>query len=230
EDVRNYVPYGIIESGTSDYIENKIKTGIFKLDTGVLDGRVSQIAHMEVGQNYNTLLIRGPVEKAVLSYGPKAPTFNSLKGIIELKGKNFNLIGMTGNFGTSPFSLDGSITEYNTGKTADYPIKMIIAPYAPEIAWLAKIAGIPKLEYTNSSSLRLTGSGHYSSYMLNGDWDLKDAAYSLPGYISKPRSMSQTLKFKTVIGKESTKVTSVNYNLQSLVITGSGLIGYGDKS
>ena len=229
EDVRNYVPYGIIESDTADYIENKIKTGIFKLDTGVLDGRISQIAHMEIGQNYNTLMIRGPVEKAVLSYGPNAPTFNNLKGIVELKGKNFNLVGMTGNFGTSPFSLDGSITEYNTDKPADYPMKMAIAPHAPEIAWLTKIAGIPKLEYSNSSSLRLAGSGHYSAYRLNGDWDLKQTAYSLPGYISKPLSMPHNLRFSTVIGKESTKVTSINFNLQPLIITGSGLIGYGEK-
>ncbi|HXE98080.1 MAG TPA: AsmA-like C-terminal domain-containing protein [Dongiaceae bacterium] len=229
EDVRNYVPYGIIESGTADYIENKIKSGIFKLDTGILDGRVSQIAHMEVGQNYNTLLIRGPVDKAVLSYGPKAPIFNNLKGVIELKGKNFNLKGMTGNFGTSPFSLNGSITEYNTDKPGEYPISMNIAPHAPEMAWLAKVAGIPKLEYSNSSSLQLTGSGHYSAYRLNGDWDLKQAAYSLPGYVNKPLSMPHTLKFSTVIGKESTKVTSVNYNLQPLIITGSGLIGYGEK-
>ena len=229
EDVRNYVPYGIIESGTADYIENKIKTGVFKLDTGILDGRVSQIAHMEVGQNYNTLMIRGPVEKAVLSYGPKAPTFNNLKGTIELKGKNFNLIGMTGNFGISPFSLDGSITEYNTDKRADYPIKMNIAPQAPEIAWLTKYAGIPKLEYNNSSSLRLVGNGHYSAYRLDGDWDLKQTSYRLPGYVNKPLSMPNTLKFNTIIGRESTKVTSVNYNLQPLVITGSGLIGYGEK-
>jgi len=229
EDVRNYVPYGIIPDGTADYIENKIKSGIFKLDTGVLDGRVSQIAHMEVGQNYNTLLIRGPVEKAVLSYGPKAPSFNNLKGVIELKGKSFNLLGMTGNFGTSPFSLNGSIIEYNTDKTADYPIRMEISPRAPEMAWLANLAGIPKLEYSNSSSLHLAGSGHYSAYRLNGDWDLKQAAYRLPGYINKPISMPQTLKFSTVIGKEATKVTSVNYNLQQMVITGSGLIGYGEK-
>lgn len=229
EDVRNYVPYGIIESGPADYIENKIKSGIFKLDSGVLDGRVSQIAHMEIGQNYNTLMIRGPVEKAVLSYGPKAPTFNNLKGIVELKGKNFNLIGMSGNFGASPFSLDGSITEYNTGKTADYPMKMDIAPHAPEMAWLVKIAGISKLEYSNSSLLRLVGNGPYSAYRLNGDWDLKQASYTLPGYVSKPLSTPHTLKFSTVIGKESAKVTSVNYNLQPLVITGSGLIGYGVK-
>ncbi len=229
EDVRNYVPYGIIENGTADYIENKIKAGVFKLDTGILDGRLSQITHMEIGQNCNTLIIRGPVEKAVLSYGPKAPVFNNIKGIVELKGKNFNLIGMTGNFGTSPFSLDGSITEYNTDKTGDYPVKMHILPHAPEIAWLAKIAGIPKLEYRNNSSLQLTGSGHYSAYKLEGDWDLKQAAYTLQGYVSKPLSMPHTLKFSTVIGKEFTKVTSVNYNLQPLVITGSGLIGYGEK-
>jgi uncharacterized protein YhdP len=229
EDVRNYVPYGIIDIDTADYIENKIKTGIFKLDTGVLDGRVSQISHMEVGQNYNTLMIRGPVEKATLSYGPKAPTFNNLKGIIELKGKNFNLVNMTGNFGSSPFSLNGSITEYNTDKPADYPIRMDISPRPPEMAWLANIAGIPKLEYSNSSSLRLVGGGHYSAYRLNGDWDLKQAAYRLPGYVSKPLSMPHTLKFSSIIGRESTKVTSVNYNLQPLVITGSGLIGYGEK-
>ncbi|OGU15471.1 MAG: hypothetical protein A2076_19030 [Geobacteraceae bacterium GWC2_53_11] len=232
EDVRNYVPYGLIDmadEATSDYIENKIKTGIFKLDAGVLDGRISQIAHMEVGQNYNTLFIRGPVEKAVLSYGPKAPTFNNIKGVIELKGKNFNLVGMTGNFGTSPFSLDGSITEYNTDKTADYPIRMDISPRAPEIAWIANIAGLSKLEYSNSSSLHLVGGGHYTAYRLNGDWDLKQAAYALPGYVSKPLSMPHTLKFSTVIGKDATKVTSVQYNLSPLVITGSGLIGYGDK-
>ncbi|MBW4055413.1 MAG: AsmA family protein [Proteobacteria bacterium] len=229
EDVKDYVPYGIIESGTSDYIENKIKSGVFKLDTGVLDGRISQITHMEIGQNYNTLLIRGPVEKAVLSYGSKAPVFNNLKGIVELKGKNFNLIGMTGNFGTSPFSLDGSITEYNTGRKADYPVKMSIAPHAPEIAWLAKIAGIPKLEYNGSSSLLLSGNGHYSAYKLDGDWDLKQTAYRLTGYVNKPSSMQNTLKFTTVISKDSTKVTSVHYNLQPLIITGSGLIGYGEK-
>jgi len=229
EDVRNYVPYGIIDSDTSDYIENKIKSGIFKLEAGILDGRVSQIAHMEIGQNYNTLMIRGTVANGILSYGPKAPSFNNLNGVIELKGKNFNLVGMNGYFGTSPFSLNGSITEYNTHGTADYPIKMNITPHPPEMAWLAKLAGIPKLQYSNSSSLQLVGSGHYSAYKLNGVWDLREAAYNLPGYISKPLATPNTLKFSTVIGAESTKVTSVNYNLQPLVVSGSGLIGYGEK-
>lgn len=229
ENIRNYVPYGIIDIDTADYIENKIKTGVFKLDTAVLDGRISQIAHMEIGQNYNTLMIRGPVENGTLSYGPNAPTFNNLKGIIELKGKSFNLVGMTGNFGTSPFSMDGSISEYNTDKPSNYPVKMDISPRAPEMAWLADFAGIPSLEYSNSSSLRLVGSGHHTAYRLNGAWDLKQAAYNLPGYVNKPLSMPHTLKFSTVIGSESAKVTSLNYNLQPMIITGSGLIGYGEK-
>ncbi|MFZ4856369.1 MAG: AsmA-like C-terminal domain-containing protein [Desulfuromonadaceae bacterium] len=227
EDVRPFVPYGIIERDTADYIENRIKTGIFKLDTGVLDGRISQITRMEIGNNGNTLLIRGPVEKATLSYGPKAPTFNNIKGIIELKGKNFNLIGMTGNFGTAPFSLDGSITEYNTDKPSDYPVKMSIAPHTPEMAWLAKFAAIPMLEYSNSSALLLSGSGHYSAYRLQGDWDLTRAAYSLPGYVNKPQALPNSLKFSSVIGKNSTTVTSVSYTLQPMSISGSGLIGYG---
>lgn len=228
EDVRPYVPYGIIEQDAADYIENKIKTGVFRLDSGVLDGRISQITHMEIGQNGNTLMIRGPVEKAVLSYGPKAPTFNNLKGIIELKGKNFNLIGMSGNFGTSPFTLDGSITEYNTDKPSDYPVKMNIAPLAPEMAWLAKFAGIPMLEYSNSSSLLLTGAGHYSAYRLQGDWDVTQAAYSLPGYVNKPHLLPNSLKFSSVIGRDSTRITSVSYNLQPMIISGTGLIGYGE--
>jgi len=228
EDVRPYVPYGIIDRDTADYIENKIKTGIFKLDTGVLDGRISQISHMEIGQNSNTLLIRGPVEKAVLSYGPKAPAFNNIKGTIELKGKNFNLIGMTGNFGSAPFSLDGTITEYNTDKPSDYPVTMKIAPHAPEMVWLAKLAGIPMLEYSSSSALLLSGSGHYSAYRLQGDWDLSQAAYALPGYINKAQLQTNTLKFTAVIGKDSTRVTSVNYTLLPMIISGSGLIGYGE--
>lgn len=229
EEIRNYVPYGIIEKDASDYVENKIKSGIFKLDTGILDGRVSQIAHMEVGQNYNTLTIRGPVENAVLSYGPRAPTFNSIKGTIELKGKNFNLIGMSGLFGTSPFKLDGSITEYNTDKPSDYPVKMDISPRSPEIAWLAKIVGAAKLDYSNSSSLKLTGSGHHSAYRLSGDWDLKQAFYSFPGAIRKPAGLANYLSFSSIIGKEETKLASLSYNLSPLILSGNALFKYGKQ-
>jgi len=229
EDVRTYVPYGIIPTDTSDYIEHKIKSGIFKLDTGVLDGRISQITHMERGDNYNTLLIRGPVEKAVLSYGPKAPVFNTIKGIVELKGKNFNLIGMTGMFGTSPFKLQGSITEYNTDKQSDYPVRMEITPHAPEVAWLARIAGASKLEFGGNSTLVLNGSGHYSAYRLSGDWALKQAAYIFPGAIRKPAGTPNHLAFTSTIKTGETRLNSLTYQLSSLILSATAQLRYADR-
>lgn len=229
EDVRAYVPYGIIPADTSDYIEHKIKSGIFKLDTGVLDGSVSQIAHMELGDNYKTLLIRGPVEKAVLSYGPKAPVFSNIKGTIELKDKNFTLIGMTAQFGESPLKLNGAIAEYNTDNPSDYQVRMEITPQPSEVAWLARIAGATKLEFGGTSTLVLNGSGHYSAYRLNGSWDLKQAVYSFPGAIRKPAGMSNHLNFTSVISAGETRLTSLAYNLSPLMLSASALLRYSDQ-
>jgi len=226
EDVRSYVPYGIIPPDTTDYIEHKIKAGVFKLDTGVLDGRVSQIAHMERGDNYKTLLVRGPVEKAVLSYGPKAPLFSNIKGTIELKDKNFSLIGMTAQFGESPLKLTGAIAEYNTDKPSDYQVRMEITPQPSEVAWLGRIAGATKLEFGGASTLVLNGSGHYSAYRLNGSWELKQAAYSFPGAIRKPAGMNNNLAFTSVISAGETRLTSLAYNLPPLMLSATALLRY----
>lgn len=229
EDVRQYVPYGIIPADTTEYIEHKIKSGIFKLDTGILDGRISQISHMEKGDNCKTLLIRGPVEKAVLSYGPKAPVFSNIKGTIELREKNFNLLGMTAQFGVSPLKLSGSITEYNTGKDSEYPVRMEITPQPSEVAWLARIAGANKLEFGGASTLVLNGSGHYSSYHLDGNWELKPAVYSFPGVIRKPAGMNSQLSFTSIINDGQTRLTSLTYTLQPLVISATALLKYRDQ-
>ena len=226
EDVRSFVPYGIIEKGTSDYIENKIRSGVFKLDTGTLDGRISQITHMEIGNNNTILYIRGPVEKAVLSYGPKAPEFRNIKGHIELKDKNFNLIGMSGTFGSSPFRLNGSITEYNTDKPSQYPVRMEITPHAPEIAWLARFVGAQKLEFSGDSTLILNGSGHHTAYNLNGEWELKQAAYFFPNAIRKPFGQNNRLAFSSIIGPSETRLTSLAYSLPPLSLSASATFRY----
>lgn len=226
EDVRAYVPYGIIPVDTSEYIEHKIKAGVFKLDTGILEGRVSQIAHMERGDNYKTLFIRGPVEKAVLSYGPKAPVFSNIKGIIELKDKNFSLIGMTAQFGDSPLKLNGMITEYNTDRPSDYPVRMEIIPRPSEIAWLAKIAGASRLEFSGPSTLVLNGTGHYSAYRLSGEWELKQASYTFPEVVRKPAGMVNHLSFSSVISAGETKLTSLSYNLSPLMLSATALLRY----
>jgi uncharacterized protein involved in outer membrane biogenesis len=226
EDVRSYVPYGIITAGTSEYLEHKIKAATFRLETGVLDGRVSQIAHMEVGDNYKTLLIRGPVEKGVLSYGPKVPAFSNIKGTIELKEQNFRLIGMTAQFGESPLKMDGAITEYNTDRPSDYQAHMEVTPHSPEIAWLGRMVGISTLEFGGASALVLNGSGPTNAYRLNGTWDLKQAVYSFPGVIRKPSGMGNHLAFATVIGPEETRLTSLAYNLSPLMLSATALFKY----
>jgi len=230
EDVRSYVPYGIIPPDTSDYIEHKIRSGVFKLDTGVLDGRVSQIAHMELADNYKTLLIRGPVEKAVLSYGPSAPVFSNIKGTIELKDQNFSLIGMTAQFGGSPLKMNGAITEYNTDKVSDYQAHMEVTPKSSEIAWLAGIAGINKLDFGGNSALVLNGKGHYSAYRLSGSWDLKHAVYSLPGAIRKPAGMNNQMDFSTIISAGQTRLTSLAYNLSPLMLSANAILKYSEKT
>src|SRR5512133_620168 len=226
EDVRSYVPYGIIPTDTSDYIEHKIKSGVFKLDTGGVDGRVSQIAHMEVGDNYKVLLIRGPVEQAVLSYGPNAPVFSNIKGLIELKDKNFSLIAMTALFGESPLKLNGAITEYNTDKQSDYHVRMDITPHPPEVAWLARIVGANKLEFGGASNLALIGSGHFSAYRLNGTWDLKNATYFFPGAVRKPAGMANNLTFSSIVSAGETRLTSLAYNLSPLMLSATANLKY----
>ncbi|MRR38724.1 DUF748 domain-containing protein, partial [bacterium] len=99
----HYIPFGIIADDTSQFIERYIKAGTYRLDEGRLDGRISQILHMEKDQNYNILSIKARVlEGGVVDLGDGVPPFNSIKGNLELAGKNFILRNMSGKFGTSP--------------------------------------------------------------------------------------------------------------------------------
>ena len=42
-----FIPYGIIPRGVADYIETHIKGGTYQLKEGSINGRISQIAHMD---------------------------------------------------------------------------------------------------------------------------------------------------------------------------------------
>jgi len=229
EELRQWIPYGIIAKDVADYIENHITAGTYRLETGSLTGRVSQIIHMEKGTNYNVLHIKGTVENSVVSYGRKVPAFNSIRGGLEMLGKDFILNRMTGKFGSSPFKMDGRITDYPLNVACNYPFQMEITPHAPEIAWLAKIAGATKLEYGGNSTLTLTGNGPIPAYRLNGDWELKQAAYSFPGAVHKPAGTANHLSFCTLLGPNETRLTSLTYQLPPLVLSASALLKYGDR-
>jgi uncharacterized protein YhdP len=226
---KQYVPYGIIYKDTSEWIEQHITGGIYQLDEGRLDGRVSQILHMETGENYNILYIKARAEKGIVSYGSSTPAFNNIKGTLEMKGKDFLLHGMSGNFGTSPMTLEGRITDYPLDKPSGYPFKMVISPAKSELAWLLGKERSKQLSYNGSSSLTLTGEGFTSGYNLSGEWNLTPAAYSYSNFLAKPAGSPSHMKFKGSISPKEALLTSLNYTLGGLNLSLSAKYPFGSS-
>jgi len=226
--VKSYIPFGIIDDDAADFIEHKIRGGIFKLTTGTLNGRISQLARFGIGDNANALYISGTADQASIQYGEKTPTFKQIKGTLEMKGRNFNLIGMSGSFGGSPFTLEGSITEYATeGVPSFYPFSMSIAPKPAEVAWLAEHAGAEALHFQGTTTmLRLQGDGPTSAYRGSGEWLLNNASYDYPSIVKKPAGMANSLTFSAILGKDATRFTSFSYLLPPLKLSGNGLLRY----
>ena len=230
EDFGAYVPYGIIVKDTADFIEAHIKGGTYKLDDGRLDGLVSQIVHMERGTNYNVLSINGHVEKGVVSYGPSVPTFNNIKGELELKGKDFSLRKMSGNFGSSPLTLDGKITDYPLDTPSGYPFAMNMVPHRDEVAWLCGWLKGNKPVLNGESRLRLHGEGHTDNYQLKGEWDLTTSAYSIPDIITKPTGRANTISFSSSLTKQEARFTGVQYDLAPLSMKLAGTYRFSSPS
>jgi uncharacterized protein involved in outer membrane biogenesis len=229
--VQNYIPFGIIADDAADFIEHKIRAGLFKLDNGTLNGHFSQLARFGAGNNAETLYIKGTAEQASIQYGAKAPTFQQIKGTLELKGRDFNLIGMKGSFGNSPFTMEGTIKEYATeGTPTLYPFTMTITPKPAEVAWLAEIAGVEALQFQGASTLKLQGDGPTSAFQLSGEWFLTPASYEYTTVVKKPAGMTNNLSFSAVLNKDATRFTSFSYLLPPLKLSGSGLLRYAEET
>ena len=220
---RQYIPYGIIVDGTSRFIEEKITGGIYRLDHGRLDGRVSQILHMERGQNYNILAIKARVEEGVVDYGSGIPVFGGIKGELELVGKDFILRGMTGRFGSSPLSLDGRITDYPLHVPCQYLFSAKVLPRKPEAVWLL---GKGLTSFSDGSTLNLKGEGTTSLYRLSGDADLAGASYAFRDLIAKPVSRPNTLSFSMSFEDELFRITGLNYQLSPASLSATAVSRY----
>lgn len=229
EEFGPFVPYGIIQDDTAGFIERHIKGGTYRLTEGTLDGRVSQIANMGVGTNYNVLHILGTVENGLLSFGPSVPTFNGIKGVLEMRGKDFLLTGMSANFGTSPFTLNGRITDYPMDRPSAYPFTMNMTPRQPEVAWLLMATKTSKVGLVGDSRLTLTGDGPTTGYSLNTDWELGPAAFIYTDVISKPAGKPLHLACKTVLSKEELRVQSLTGTLPPVSFSASGGYRYAGR-
>ena len=221
-----FVPYGIIVKDTADFIEQKITGGIFRLEEGRLDGRVSQILHMERGQNYNILTIRAQVEEGVVSYGSGIPVFDGIKGTLELAGKDFHLKGMTGRFGSSPLALEGRICDYPIDVPSRYLFSANLNPRQQEAAWLMGKGHSDKLALSDGSTMKLNGTGTTSLYNLSGEWDLTASSYAFAQLVAKPKARPNSISFGLSFAKEEYRFTSLNYNLAPLTFSATAVCGY----
>ena len=222
-DYRQYIPYGIIVDGTAHFIEQKITGGMYRLDQGRLDGRVSQILHMERGQNYNVLYIKAHVEEGVVNYGSGIPIFTGIKGQLELAGKDFILKGMTGRFGSSPLSLEGRITDYPLLAPCQYPFTAKVQPRQPEVVWLLG-KGIGS--FATNSILNLRGEGGTSLYKLSGESDLTTASYTFKDLVAKPAGRANSVSFSMNFDKEQFRITALQYQLPPASLSATAVSRY----
>lgn len=229
EEFGDYIPYGVIAKDTSEFIEKHIKGGTYKLDEGKLDGRVSQILHMEKGENYNILYIRGTVDKGLLTFGPQVPAFNNVKGNLAMQGKDFIMTAMSGNFGASPFTLEGRITDYPMETPSAYPFTMTMNPRQPEAAWLCRQGKTGRVGFMGNSTLRLAGNGFTTGYNLAGEWELTPASYIYPDIVTKPAGKTNHISFKGSINKEEARIQSLRFDLAPLSLSVSGAYRFTGK-
>jgi len=218
-----FIPYGIIPRGVANYIETHIKGGTYELKESRLNGRISQIAHMEKDDNCNVLSIKVGVDKALLTYGKNVPAFNSIKGELELRGKDFILHNMSGNYGESPMTLEGRITDYCMETPAQYPFTMTMTAGPKEIAWLLGRAGDNHFAVTGKSTLQMTGSGTLDNYLLDGHWDLSGSAYSYRDIFTKPKSQGNRLALKAHFKSDTVHLESFSCRLASLIVDGAAV-------
>lgn len=212
-----YIPFGIIADDASQFIERYIKAGTYRLDEGRLDGRVSQILHMEKDQNYNILSIKArALEGGVVELGNGVPSFNSIKGDLLLSGKNFILRNMSGKFGTSPFTLNGMIADYPLDTPSSYPFNAAFTPQQQELAWLLGKHLGGGLSFSGHTPLTITGAGFTSAYTLSGQWNLANAGYNVTNVIAKPAGVANQLSFSMSLSKPGMSAFACQYNLPPL--------------
>ena len=230
EDYFPYIPFALIPQGTSAFIEKNIKGGVCRLDMMRLDGRLDEITQMEKGDNHRVLSVRATVlQDGVLQLAENAPLFQKISGELIVEGKDFLLKNMSGEFGTSPFKLNGKIAGYCLDGPASYPVTITVTPQLPEIAWFLGEEAGKRLSYTGVSVLKITGNGATGRYQLNGEWDLQGASYDYADIVKKEAGRGNKVSWKSQLDEKGVTVSSLRYDLAPLSLNLSGHYLWGEK-
>ncbi len=226
KDVKSYVPWGIIHKGVGDFIQEHIKDGKFRLIEGKLKGRLSQIANINGKEGVDVLSITAEVDKGVFEVVPSAPSFNNIRGILELKRRQFSLNDIRAYFGKSPCTMEGSISDFARPEPNIYTAYMKVQPVRDDVVWLLGEKTFNDMDFRGVSLLTLSGKGPDSAFRIKAHWDLTDAAYAFPGVLEKPRSGKNQFTADLVIDDQAVDFTSFKHVMPPVTITGKMMLRY----
>ncbi len=223
KEIKSYIPLMVIRSNVGSFIETHIKDGNFRLVEGKLKGRQSQIAHMEKQENSGVLSIEAEVNKGVFVVDNKTPAFQDISGVLELKNRQFLLKKMTGRFGASPCTLEGGISDFALPGPAIYTVDMELHPARDEVQWLLGKEKFRNLSFKGDSTLILSGKGPAGNYRIGARWDLTSVTYAYPEILKKTQGKSNRLAAEIILHKDAIIISSFNYDLPPVNISGSGI-------
>ncbi|MGV8057033.1 MAG: AsmA-like C-terminal domain-containing protein [Smithellaceae bacterium] len=229
KEFQSYIPWGIIPGNVGRFIETHIKDGNFRLIEGKLGGRLCQIVNMEKQENAGVLSLRAEVNKGVFVVNKTTPVFQNVSGILELKNRQFSLKNMTGRFGVSPCTLEGDISDFALPQPAVYNAAMTIQPALSEILWLSGKEKFRNLSFNGNSTLELAGKGPAENFHISARWDLTNAAYAYPEIMEKPQGRPNRLTAEITLKKDAANVSSFNYDLPPVSVSGSALYRFAGK-
>jgi len=216
-----YVPYGIIPPGTSTFIKEHIRGGLFNMQEGALKGRLSHLRKWGAAGHDNLLLVKTSVLKGVVDFGGSMPRFNGIAGELVFTERDIQFNQMTGYFGASPVTLTGKIAGYPLSEPVTYPFNATVQPTNHELAWLIGEDLLKKLSFSGSTTLKLSGMGPLADYRLNGEWNLTPARYQYGDVMIKPAGQENHLDFVAAIRDGKLKMDPFHYSLGPLVLSGT---------
>ena len=216
-----YVPYGIIPPGTSTFIREHIRAGIFHIQESSLKGRLSQLRKWGAAGHDNLLVVKTSVAKGVVGFGNSTPVFNGITGELVFMERDIHFNQMTGYFGASPVSLTGKIAGYPPPEPATYPFTATVQPTNRELAWLMGEDLFKKLSFSGNTTLKLSGLGTLANYRLNGEWNLTPALYRYGDVMIKTAGQRNQLDFVAAIRDGKLQMDPFNYSLGTLVLSGT---------
>jgi len=226
KDVISYVPWGIIHKDVGDFIQEHVKDGKFRLIEGKLKGRLSQIANINDKEGVDVLSITAEVDKGVFEVVPSAPLFNDIKGILELKRRQFSIKNIRAYFGKSPCTVEGNISDFARPEPNVYTAYMKVQPVRDDVVWLLGEKTFNDMNFRGTSLLTLSGRGPDSAFRIKARWDLTDAAYAFPGVLEKPRFVKNQFTADLVIDDQAVDFISFKHVMPPVNVMGKMMLRY----